>query len=63
LYEIVKVCKEIASWTPEQILDFKRRVKPIVDHNFKVLTTNTSKIVADKIRAGVSKRLREEPKD
>jgi hypothetical protein len=63
LFEIVKVCKEIASWTPEQILDFKRRVKPIVDHNFKVLTTNTSKIVADKIRAGVSKRLRDEPKD
>ena len=63
LFEIVKVCKEIASWTPEQILDFKRRVKPIVDHNFKVLTTNTSKTVADKIRSEVSKRLREEPKD
>jgi hypothetical protein len=63
LFEIVKVCKEIASWTPEQILDFKRRVKPIVDHNFKILTTNTSKTVADKIRVEVSKRLREEPKD
>jgi hypothetical protein len=63
LYEIIKVCKDIASWSPEQILDFKCRVKPIVDHNFKILTTNTSKIVADKIRVEVSKRLRDAPED
>lgn len=63
LFEIVKVCKEIASWTPEQILDFKRRVKPIVDHNYKILTTNTAKTVADRIRVEVAKRLRDAPED
>lgn len=34
---IVEVIKVIASWTPEQIIDFKRRVKPILEHNFNVI--------------------------
>ena len=63
LFEIVKVCKEIASWSPEQILDFKRRVQPILEHNYKVLITNTSKTVADRIRAEIAKRLRDAPEE
>lgn len=57
LYKIVQVCKEIGSWTPEQILDFKRKVKPIVEHNFQMLKKNTAKMVADKIRKEIGKRL------
>lgn len=34
---IVEVIKVIASWTPEQIIDFRRRVKPILEHNFNVI--------------------------
>lgn len=58
LYKIVKVCKEIGQWTPEQILDFKRRVKPILDHNYNMLKTNTAKTVVDKIREQISKRFK-----
>jgi hypothetical protein len=58
LYKIVQVCKEIGSWTPEQILDFKRRVKPIVEHNYQMLKTNTAKRVADKIRTEMAKRIK-----
>lgn len=61
LYKIVKVCKEIGEWTPEQILDFKRKVKPIVEHNYNVLKTNSAKTAADKIRKEVAKRLRDIP--
>ena len=57
LYKIVQVCKEIGSWTSEQILDFKRRVKPIVEHNYQMLKTNTAKIVADKIRKEIGKKI------
>jgi hypothetical protein len=34
---IVEVIKVIASWTPEQIIDFRRRVKPILEHNFNII--------------------------
>jgi len=58
LYKIVQVCKEIGSWSPEQILDFKRRVKPILEHNYNMLKQNSAQRVANKIRAEVQKRLR-----
>ena len=29
---IEKIILEIASWAPHQILDFKNRVKPILEH-------------------------------
>jgi len=31
---IEKVLLQIASWSPEEILDFKRKVKPVLEHNF-----------------------------
>lgn len=34
---IQEVFKIIASWDENQILDFKRRVKPILEHNYNVL--------------------------
>lgn len=61
LFRIVKICVEISRWTPEQILDFKRRVKPIVEHNFKVLQTNTAQKIVDKMREEMAKRMRDCP--
>lgn len=58
LYKIVEVCKEIGSWDTAEILDFKRRVKPIVEHNFNMLKTNTAKKVADKIRKEISGKVK-----
>lgn len=58
MYKIIEVCKEIGSWSAEQILDFKRRVKPIVEHNYKIIKTNSAKIIADKIRENIEKRLK-----
>lgn len=47
---IVEICEEISRWDAEKILDFKRRVKEIVDHNYNIVNSNTSAIVADKIK-------------
>lgn len=58
MYKITQVCKEIGSWSPAQMLDFKRRVKPILEHNFNVLKTNTAKVIADKIRKAISERVK-----
>lgn len=58
MYRIVQVCREIGSWTPEQILDFKRRVKPILEHNYNMLKRNSAKVVADRIREEISKRVK-----
>lgn len=37
MHRIQEVFKVIASWNDEQILDFRRRVKPILEHNFQVI--------------------------
>jgi hypothetical protein len=47
--KIIEVCKEIGRWDTEKILDFKRKVKPIVEHNYLMVQNNTAKIVAGKI--------------
>lgn len=41
--------EQIGRWTPEQILDFKRRVKPIVEYNFQVLKNSASEVAIQKI--------------
>lgn len=58
LYKIVKVCKEISEWDNNKILEFKKKVKPIVEHNYNVLQQNSAKIVADKIRSEIFKRIK-----
>lgn len=47
--EIVNTMCDIASWDANKILEFKRKVKPIVDHNFELLKKDLSEVVADKI--------------
>lgn len=47
---ILNVMKHIGSWDRNQIIDFRRRVKPILDHNYETLKIRYAKVVADKVR-------------
>lgn len=49
MQKIMDIVGYIGSWTDEQILDFKRKVKPILDHNYQVISTASSKVSVDKI--------------
>jgi hypothetical protein len=48
--KIIDVCKDIGSWDSAKILDFKRRVKPILENNFKAVSADTTKLIAGKIQ-------------
>jgi hypothetical protein len=58
LRRIREVFKTVAAWDQNQILDFKRRVKPILEHNFNLIKTlgvemllnNINKIVRENIK-------------
>ena len=49
LREIIKICNEIAQWDDAKILDFKEKVKPIVDHNFQIARAGISSPVSKNI--------------
>jgi hypothetical protein len=49
LREIIRVCNEIAQWDSAKILDFKQKVKPIVDHNFQIARAGISSPVSANI--------------
>lgn len=53
---VMNVFKYIGSWNDDQIRNFRRSVKPILDHNYETLKVRYSKIVADKIRDIIQKR-------
>lgn len=57
LHKIVEICKEIGTWNNEKILDFKRRVQPILEHNYAVLKSNTAKKIAQEIRKEIIQKL------
>lgn len=40
LIRIVQICQEINEWSTEQKLEFRRAVKPIIEHNYEHLITN-----------------------
>jgi hypothetical protein len=46
MQEILRVCEEIGTWSPEKILQFKREVKPVLDHNFSVMSKDIAETVA-----------------
>jgi len=46
LLKIIEVCNNIGNWDDEQILDFKRRVKPILEHNYVVLKNSSTAEIA-----------------
>jgi len=56
MYKIIKICREIGNWTPNQIIEFKRKVKPIVEHNFSAIKKNTAQGLAYSIRAQIAKK-------
>lgn len=49
LREIIRVCTEISQWDSAKILDFKRNVKPILDHNFQIAKAGISQQAANSI--------------
>ena len=40
LRRIAEICAEINTWTREDIMEFRRKVKPIVEHNYEMLVSN-----------------------
>ena len=46
---IEKILLEISSWTPEQVLDFRRRVKPLLEHNYHMFKEPGSLTVVNNI--------------
>jgi hypothetical protein len=57
MQKIVEVCKQIGSWNEQQILEFRRKVKPILDHNFELLNRSPSELVSEEIAATVRRNL------
>ena len=50
LTRIIDTCKYIASWDENQIKDFRRKVKPILDYNYERLKIPPSVMVAKRVR-------------
>ena len=47
---ILNICKDIATWDNAKVIDFRRRVKPILDHNYEILKIEYSHVLAAKIK-------------
>lgn len=47
--KIMSIMAEIGTWSDEQIIDFRRRVKPILEHNYEVIRHAGSKNSVEKI--------------
>lgn len=50
---IIEVCKDIGNWDKEKILDFKRKVKPILENNYIIVQSDTARVVAGKIENAI----------
>ena len=46
---ILNLCIEISKWDNNKILEFKRQVKPILDHNFNVICSKPEVGISEKI--------------
>lgn len=46
---ILNLCIEISKWDNNKILEFKRQVKPILDHNFNVICNKPEVGISEKI--------------
>lgn len=53
---ILKICDDIGRWDEHKIRDFRRRVKPILDHNYEALKTKSSRIVSKRIKQIINER-------
>jgi hypothetical protein len=57
---IEKIILEIASWAPHQILDFKNRVKPILEHNYEMFREPGSIAVVNNIYKHITDNFNQE---
>ena len=57
---ITDVLKEIASWNEQQILNFKLRVKPILDHNYNMFKESGAIPVTNNIYEHITKNFNPE---
>lgn len=53
---ILDVLNYIGSWNNEQIVEFRRKVKHVLDHNYEVLKKRYAVIIADNLRSYVLDR-------
>ena len=53
LHKIIEVCKYIGTWDKEKILDFKKKVKPILENNYAMVQNDTAKVVARNIENAI----------
>lgn len=53
LDQIINICKQIALWNHDQIIEFKKAVKPILEHNYTII----SKLTKFKFSADLNKTL------
>ena len=53
LHKIIEVCKYIGTWDKEKILDFKKKVKPILENNYVMVQNDTAKVVARNIENAI----------
>lgn len=49
--KISEICQQIGQWDQNQILDFKQRVKPILQHNYDNLKTQSKYKVVEEIKS------------
>lgn len=47
--QIINICREIGSWSPQKVLEFRRAVKPILEHNFEILSRDGAVDLATQI--------------
>lgn len=59
LQETIKLCNDIGKWDNEKILDFKRRVKPILEHNYQLLKNSSTADIAKQVEEIVKKNNRQ----
>lgn len=60
LQRIFLICKQISTWSDDQIRDFRRKVKPILEHNYEILKINYNTIVAKNIKELVTKIIQDD---
>lgn len=59
MHRIMNVIEYIGTWTTEQILDFRRKVQPILEHNYYVVRTANNKHTIDKITQIIRDRVQQ----
>lgn len=46
---IARIIEQISHWSNEQIIEFRRNVRPILDHNYQVLKNSSRRHIVEKV--------------